>query len=96
MRDEIRQSKEIQAQFIRIFNVIDGDHSNVIERQEYNFLNKKLYLALQAFWDHDLPDLTEKELAEIAEEDWKEDLSHLPQGTRGINRRAMGLSLFQV
>jgi hypothetical protein len=53
--DAIRTNPQIQELQAKIFTVVDQNCNNFIERSEYRVLNSRLYTALQAFWDPNLP-----------------------------------------
>jgi hypothetical protein len=95
-RETIRMSEPIQDKLKRLHKVIDTDHSGKLDKGEYSVMNRKLYVCVRAFWDKTLPDKTDEEYEDMAEDDWEEDLSHLPEGTNEIYFAAFGLSFFQL
>lgn len=91
-REAIKFDPGVQSVLQELYALIDSDFSGTIEKFEYVMLNRKLYVALRAFWDPTLTDLDVEELEDMAEDDWDTD----SQGFGSLNRERFLLAMFQL
>jgi hypothetical protein len=91
-RESIRLQRPIQQVLKKLYMVIDEDNSGSITHDEYQVLSAKLYCAIRAFWDKELPELDAREMMEVSASDWEQDR----QGYNHLNEQRFTLSMFQL
>jgi hypothetical protein len=91
-REAIRLEPEVQMVIGELFEAVDTDLSNSLEKHEYKELVNVLYECLRLFWDEDLPALEQDEIDQIAEDDWKVDSA----GKDTINYDRFVIAMFKL
>jgi hypothetical protein len=91
-REAIRFEPAVQLVIAELFEAIDEDRSQLIDEHEYRKYINALYECLQMFWDPEMEEKSDKQMKEIADEDWTVDCGGHPK----INYDRFVVAMFKL